>query len=492
MQVTVTAANGTGSFNVDAEAIILCEPRNGGSYLTIDRNTGASDQIEVVEAPSTIATDSGNLLFQATLVPVPLVVQAAFAFDGLSGSFIIGERVNFNQGFATLQSISGSNMVLVDYTGASISDNSIIVGADSGARCLVNGSVTFSYPQAVSTYINVGRCHELKPYSVGLSSLVYDYAVPKLETLFTTLTEAQLVAASAAAGGGGSGWSLTGNAGTTGSNFIGTTDAVPLSIKTNSVERISIDGSTGGLSVNTDAGGGVGSALVTNPTASSINNQFGGTHNGTIAIDSSYVYLDYTDASSNYLGLVNTGVGIGIGTTTPSYKLDVVGDLQIVDTNSTYTQTITSRASDNYIRLEGFDNNTNTGARIDVNNSGATLIGIDAAAYDNIQFQVAPTGITGNVQDLSSNFTALTWNENVFAITGLGTGGSVGVGTTTPTEKLDVAGTAKANTLTLTTVPAYDDDAAAGVGGLVTGQIYQTTGSGAAPLNVAGILMIKQ
>lgn len=39
---------------------------------------------------------------------------------------------------------------------------------------------------------------------------------------------------------------------------------------------------------------------------------------------------------------------------------------------------------------------------------------------------------------------------------------------------------------------AYADDAAAGVGGLATGQIYQTTGAGAAPLNVAGILMVKQ
>lgn len=41
-------------------------------------------------------------------------------------------------------------------------------------------------------------------------------------------------------------------------------------------------------------------------------------------------------------------------------------------------------------------------------------------------------------------------------------------------------------------LPPYADDAAAGVAGLVTGDLYQTDGSGAAPLNVAGILMIKQ
>lgn len=41
-------------------------------------------------------------------------------------------------------------------------------------------------------------------------------------------------------------------------------------------------------------------------------------------------------------------------------------------------------------------------------------------------------------------------------------------------------------------VPAFADDAAAGVGTLVAGDVYQTTGAGAAPLNVAGILMVKQ
>jgi len=46
--------------------------------------------------------------------------------------------------------------------------------------------------------------------------------------------------------------------------------------------------------------------------------------------------------------------------------------------------------------------------------------------------------------------------------------------------------------ITIGNIKAYDDDAAAGVGGLTTGMVYMTTGSGAAPLNTAGILMIKQ
>ena len=50
------------------------------------------------------------------------------------------------------------------------------------------------------------------------------------------------------------------------------------------------------------------------------------------------------------------------------------------------------------------------------------------------------------------------------------------------------------NPTTIKTIglPAYDDDTAAGVGGLTTGDMYQTTGSGSSPLNAACIMMIKQ
>jgi hypothetical protein len=41
-------------------------------------------------------------------------------------------------------------------------------------------------------------------------------------------------------------------------------------------------------------------------------------------------------------------------------------------------------------------------------------------------------------------------------------------------------------------VPLYDDDADAAAGGLTAGQIYQTKGGGAPPLDTVGILMIKQ
>lgn len=39
---------------------------------------------------------------------------------------------------------------------------------------------------------------------------------------------------------------------------------------------------------------------------------------------------------------------------------------------------------------------------------------------------------------------------------------------------------------------SFADDAAAGAAGVITNKLYQTDGTGAAPLNVAGIIMIKQ
>ena len=46
--------------------------------------------------------------------------------------------------------------------------------------------------------------------------------------------------------------------------------------------------------------------------------------------------------------------------------------------------------------------------------------------------------------------------------------------------------------LSFPSIPSYDDEAAATIAGLTSGNIYQTTGSASNPLNVPGILMIKQ
>lgn len=44
----------------------------------------------------------------------------------------------------------------------------------------------------------------------------------------------------------------------------------------------------------------------------------------------------------------------------------------------------------------------------------------------------------------------------------------------------------------LDSIPSYSDDTEAGLSGLTSGDIYQTNGMAASPLNIAGILMVKQ
>jgi hypothetical protein len=80
----------------------------------------------------------------------------------------------------------------------------------------------------------------------------------------------------------------------------------------------------------------------------------------------------------------------------------------------------------------------------------------------------------------------------------------IGINVAVPTERLDINGNLKVtgniinigkttvDTINLKSIPSYADDTAAGAGGLVAGDVYQTDGTGSAPLNVAGIVMRKQ
>lgn len=130
-------------------------------------------------------------------------------------------------------------------------------------------------------------------------------------------------------GGGSGGWSLTGNAGTNSStNFIGTTDANPLVLKTNNAERLRI-GSDGKVGIGT-----------TNPseklTVQTPGYGFVQT-NGPITVgsfvDTSYGYFGtksnhplsfFVNNGSSRLTIATDGK-VGIGTTTPTNTLDVNG-----------------------------------------------------------------------------------------------------------------------------------------------------------------------
>ena len=67
-------------------------------------------------------------------------------------------------------------------------------------------------------------------------------------------------------------------------------------------------------------------------------------------------------------------------------------------------------------------------------------------------------------------------------------------GTVTDATKNFTAGSiaALAATAGVLTLPAHRDNAAALLGGLTAGDLYQTDGTGTAPLNAPGIVMVVQ
>ena len=64
--------------------------------------------------------------------------------------------------------------------------------------------------------------------------------------------------------------------------------------------------------------------------------------------------------------------------------------------------------------------------------------------------------------------------------------------TTTVDNEFKVGLNSVSGRMTIDNLPVFADEAAAVVGGLTTGMLYQTDGSAPNPLNVAGIMMVKQ
>ncbi len=154
------------------------------------------------------------------------------------------------------------------------------------------------------------------------------------------------------------GWGLNGNAGTIfGTNFIGTTDAVSLSLKTNNLQRMFIN-SDGRIMININNtnvpslhanaildivpnGAGIGNMVLrgsfTNPN-DPVDLEFrtwdGATALGKIYMNPSASDMLFEANGATRLALQNDG-DVGIGTTSPAQKLDVVGNVN-VSSASTY------------------------------------------------------------------------------------------------------------------------------------------------------------
>ena len=162
-----------------------------------------------------------------------------------------------------------------------------------------------------------------------------------------------------------------------------------------------------------------------------------------------------------------------------------------------------------YLMLDDLNNNLAT-----ISTSKDTTVGAETLTSGNTMINLGNGNEVGfyNNYNLVGNTTNTYWQRksntgggyismgigetNGFAIAPFGSGGANPyTGTNIFTVNLPnttTVFTIKTNGIINEVLPAYADDADAGANGLVAGDRYQTSGAGSAPLNVQGIVMIKQ
>lgn len=214
-------------------------------------------------------------------------------------------------------------------------------------------------------------------------------------------------------------WLVHGNAPTSTTQFIGTTNTVDLVFKTNNTERVIIKGNTGGFRIKSLEG--VGSALVmTDPlgelfrinfpnNASYVLNGNGAFVNINTLIPPILINVPALSGWTQNAGMVtleNVNANVGIGTTNPNYKLDIVGRVNI---KGTLHVSDTIKAGDSTLYIVPSQNQLYT--------------------------------FSGPLRINTINPLAIPQNTIIN-----GYDGFVGIGTTSPTHKLHVIGTQRVST----------------------------------------------
>ncbi len=143
--------------------------------------------------------------------------------------------------------------------------------------------------------------------------------------------------------------------------------------------------------------------------------------------DSSYVFKQ----SGSEVFRIHTGGNVGIGTTSPSEKLEVAGDMNLYNPSATSQINFRNIGGANYIKSNGYS--THFGLRGNTGN-GVFIIEDSFATTQDIRIKPTTSGWDFSSRGVAGVNALLT----IDSVLNISNRTNVGIGTTSPSEKLDI------------------------------------------------------